>query len=51
MIAFYLFIILPAGFILWRLVQLFLLAEQFKREGRDIQKEIDRLAGMRLEKK
>jgi hypothetical protein len=50
MIAFYIFLLLPVCFILWRLVQWFQLKEQLEREGRDIRKEVDRLTAMRLEK-
>lgn len=42
MIVFYLFIFLPVSFIIWRLVQWFQLKAQLERDGRDIQKELDR---------
>jgi hypothetical protein len=50
MLVFYLFLLLPVGFILWRLVQWFQLKEQLEREGRDFRKEVERLTAMRLEK-
>jgi len=42
MIVFYIFLLLPVSFITWRLVQWFQLKAQLEREGRDIQKELDR---------
>ena len=39
--AFYLFLSLVVGFVIWRLVQWFLLKAQLEREGRQIEKELD----------
>ena len=38
----YLFLALVGGFVIWRLVQWFLLKEQLEREGRQIGEELDR---------
>lgn len=51
MIIVYGFLALVVLFVGYRLVQWFLLVEQFKKEGRDIRKEMERLAGMRMERK
>jgi len=40
-IAFYLFLSLVVGFVIWRLVQWFQLKAQLEREGRQIEKEMD----------
>lgn len=45
----YVFLGFVGLFVLYRLVQWFLLAEQLRLEGRDINEEMDRLLGLRIE--
>jgi hypothetical protein len=51
MILIYGFLIILGLFVFYRLVQWWMMTDQLKIEGRDIQQEIDRVLAMRWEKK